>query len=221
MLRKPKGWCGYLEIPAGDKVYEKWTFTAVSPEKLGRRSRIAFITAWGWETSIETAGSTSSFRTAGGKARRKNKLGQGEWTFHPHFLTPDGKGGHLPAADLYVDDLDLDGDNDIMMSSAHNAGSGGSKTPGRTIEPKFEYRVISDCVSQTHALHYVDMNGDGQKDLVTGKRWWAHGPRGDDFPNVDPFVIWFEIHKKKGRHRSSSRTSSPKAWGRALERNSP
>ena len=23
----------------------------------------------------------------------------------------------------------------------------------------------------------MDINGDGLKDLVTGKRWWAHGPR--------------------------------------------
>src|SRR5260370_42123355 len=42
------------------------------------------------------------------------------------------------------------------------------------------------------------MNGDGEKDLVTGKRWWAHGPHGDDFPNVAPVIVWFEIHKKKG-----------------------
>jgi hypothetical protein len=42
------------------------------------------------------------------------------------------------------------------------------------------------------------MNGDGEKDLVTGKRWWAHGPTGDEYPNVAPFLVWFEIHKKKG-----------------------
>ena len=33
-------------------------------------------------------------------------------------------------------------------------------------------------------MHMVDINGDGMMDLVTGRRWWAHG-RGDDGAN-DP-----------------------------------
>src|SRR5205807_2476471 len=88
----------------------------------------------------------------------KEKLGQGQWEFHPHFLTPDGKEGHLAAADLHVDDLDLDGDNDIMMSSAHARGVWWFENTGTNAEPKFEYRIISDAVSQTHALHYIDIN---------------------------------------------------------------
>ena len=60
------------------------------------------------------------------------------------------------------------------------------------------HHIISDALSQTHALHYVDINGDGQKDLVTGKRWWAHGPHVDESPNVEPFMIWYEIHRQKG-----------------------
>jgi hypothetical protein len=197
MASETEGMVGYLEIPAGEKVYEKWNFTAVSPQKLAvgaqrfyhglgvgdvnRDGRPDIVIPHGWW-----------------EGPPQDRLGQGEWTFHPHFLTPDGKEGHLPAADLYVDDLDLDGDNDIIMSSAHSRGIWWFENTGTNNEPKFEYRVISYCVSQTHALHYVDMNGDGEKDLVTGKRWWAHGPRGDDFPNVDPIVVWFEVHKKKG-----------------------
>ena len=199
---EPEGMYGYLEIPAGEKVYEKWTFTPISPEKLGavthryyhglgvgdvnRDGRLDVVIPHGWW-----------------EGPPQEKLGHGEWTFHPHFLTPDGKEGHLAAADLYVDDLDLDGDNDIMMSAAHQRGVWWFENTGTNAEPKFEYRIISDAVSQTHALHLVDMNGDGQKDLVTGKRWWAHGPRGDDvdmngFPNVEPLMIWYEIHREKG-----------------------
>jgi hypothetical protein len=44
-------------------------------------------------------------------------------------------------------------------------------------------------------MHFVDMNGDGLKDLVTGKRWWAHGPKGDDDPNAPPKLYWFEAKK--------------------------
>ncbi|MCI0641873.1 MAG: VCBS repeat-containing protein [Gemmataceae bacterium] len=51
--------------------------------------------------------------------------------------------------------------------------------------------------SQTHALHFVDINGDGQKDLVTGRRWWAHGPKGDAGPNDPAYIYWFEAKKNK------------------------
>jgi hypothetical protein len=50
-------------------------------------------------------------------------------------------------------------------------------------------------VSQTHALHFVDINGDDIKDLVTGRRWWAHGPRGDALPTEPAFLFWFEGKK--------------------------
>jgi len=51
--------------------------------------------------------------------------------------------------------------------------------------------------AQTHALHCVDINGDGLKDLVTGRRWWAHGPRGDAGPNDPAYLYWFEAKRDK------------------------
>ena len=48
---------------------------------------------------------------------------------------------------------------------------------------------------QTHALHYVDINGDGLKDLVTGRRWWAHGPNGDVSPADPAYLYWFDAKK--------------------------
>jgi hypothetical protein len=51
--------------------------------------------------------------------------------------------------------------------------------------------------SQTHALQMVDIDGDGLKDFVTGRRWWAHGPRGDAGPNDPACIYWFQA--KRGR----------------------
>jgi hypothetical protein len=51
--------------------------------------------------------------------------------------------------------------------------------------------------SQTHALHCVDIDGDGLKDLVTGRRWWAHGPRGDAGPNDPAYLYWFQAKRAK------------------------
>lgn len=51
--------------------------------------------------------------------------------------------------------------------------------------------------SQTHALHCVDIDGDGLNDFVTGRRWWAHGPKGDAGPNDPAYLYWFQA--KRGR----------------------
>ena len=48
-------------------------------------------------------------------------------------------------------------------------------------------------VSQLHAFDLVDMNGDGLKDVLTGKRFWAHGPNGDKEPNAPAVVYWFQL----------------------------
>jgi hypothetical protein len=53
--------------------------------------------------------------------------------------------------------------------------------------------------SQPHAVDLVDMNGDGLKDIVTGKRCWAHGPSGDAEPNAPMVVYWFELKREGGK----------------------
>ena len=40
------------------------------------------------------------------------------------------------------------------------------------------------------------MDGDGIKDLVTGKRYWAHGPSGDAEPNAAAVLYWFRTDRK-------------------------
>jgi hypothetical protein len=39
------------------------------------------------------------------------------------------------------------------------------------------------------------MNGDGLQDILTGKRFWAHGPEGDKEPNAPAVVYWFELRR--------------------------
>jgi hypothetical protein len=42
----------------------------------------------------------------------------------------------------------------------------------------------------------VDINGDGLKDLVTGKRWWSHG-RNEPGSNQPAVLYWFEAKRGK------------------------
>jgi len=37
--------------------------------------------------------------------------------------------------------------------------------------------IIDESWSQAHALSIVDLNGDGQPDILTGKRYMAHNGR--------------------------------------------
>jgi len=46
--------------------------------------------------------------------------------------------------------------------------------------------------SQPHALALVDIDGDGLRDIVTGKRFWAHGRDGDPEPNAPAVLYWFQ-----------------------------
>jgi hypothetical protein len=118
----------------------------------------------------------------------------GPWKFHKHILGKDGSNNPLPAANIYVEDLDLDGDQDIMMSCAHSYGVWWFENQGE----RFAYHVIDESFSQTHAMEYVDLNGDGSKDLLTGKRYYAHN--GADPGAEEPvLMVWYEIKKTKGQ----------------------
>ncbi len=96
---------------------------------------------------------------------------------------------------MYVYDFDDDGDNDVVSSSAHQIGIWWheQKPDG------WETHTIHDKISQTHSLNLADMNGDGLPDLVTGKRWWAHGPTGDINPDHPAVVYWFELQRENGQ----------------------
>ena len=53
--------------------------------------------------------------------------------------------------------------------------------------------------SQPHAVDLADVNRDGQPDIITGKRIWAHGPDGDADPNGAAVLYWFELQRVNGQ----------------------
>lgn len=56
-------------------------------------------------------------------------------------------------------------------------------------------------ISQMHALSLADVNRDGLPDLLTGKRFWAHGPKGDVEADKPPVLYWFELQRGPGGAR--------------------
>lgn len=89
---------------------------------------------------------------------------------------------------MYVLDVNKDGRNDILTSLAHNYGVlWMEQTAGGT----WTKRVIDDSWSQPHALTLVDLNADGEKDILTGKRYMAHNGR--DPGEREPLgIYWYE-----------------------------
>ncbi len=113
---------------------------------------------------------------------------QSEWTFHPVSFGVD-------CANMQVFDFDGDGDNDVATSSAHNIGIWWHEQT----KDGWQMHDIDKSISQTHSLCMADINGDKLPDLITGKRFWAHGPGGDVGADQPAVVVWFELSRTGGK----------------------
>jgi hypothetical protein len=90
---------------------------------------------------------------------------------------------------LHVLDINGDGRNDVLTSSAHSYGICWFE---QLADGGWTQHVIDHSWSHAHASVLADMNGDGRPDLVTGKRYHSRNvlSPGDD----DPLgVYWYEF----------------------------
>jgi len=122
------------------------------------------------------------------------------WIKHPFKFA-------AAAAQMFAYDVDGDGLKDVITAwHCHQYGLVWYKqAKDAKGEIGWEQRVILPPnpdlnspalrVSQLHAIDLVDMNGDGLLDILTGKRFWAHGPSGDAEPNAPAMLLWFELRR--------------------------
>ena len=120
---------------------------------------------------------------------KTGRAGDAAWAFHPANLGE-------AAADMIVYDVSGDGKADVVDSSAHKFGiwwfEQGAVKDGSPVFTRHD--LFPDLVSETHALIAADVNGDGLKDLVTGKRFWSHG-RAEPGSEKPALLYWFEAGK--------------------------
>lgn len=92
----------------------------------------------------------------------------------------------------FLDVVDIDGDglNDVFYPHAHDYGIFWLR---QGADGKFTEIKIDDAWSQAHATAFVDINGDGQKDFMTGKRFWAH--EHEPGANEPLGIYWYEYRK--------------------------
>ena len=148
-------------------------------------------------TSMATAGKTS-FMLAAGTNNRESNADTSRWMHHPAKLTA-GYGG----AEMYAYDVDGDGDNDIITSdSAHDFGLSWYEqiADGDAIDFK-RHQIMGSHVSENkygvlfselHSLALADMDGDGLKDIVTGKTYWSHHAQSPMW-DAGAVVYWFKL----------------------------
>jgi HEAT repeat protein len=127
-----------------------------------------------------------------------------EWKFHPQKFAEAG-------SQMLVYDVDGDGLADVITAwHCHLYGlvwwrqlrdaSGEIQWEQNIILPPApDLKLDALRISELHSMDLVDMNGDGLKDIVTGKRFWAHGPAGDMEPDAPAVLYWFELKRANGK----------------------
>lgn len=112
----------------------------------------------------------------------------GSWTWHPEFEL--GR----TSMPIIVADVDEDGDHDLVWSIGHDYGMywlEQSREEGKRIWKK---HLVDNSWSQGHSPLWVDLDNNGIKEFVNGKRYWSHD--GKDPGAKDPLVIYrYEFDK--------------------------
>lgn len=136
--------------------------------------------------------------------------GDPPWKKH-EFLFSAGHGG----AQMLVDDVDGDGDADVISSlNAHAWGLSWFEQVQEDGAITFvEHRLMNEpadphpdgfCFSELHALAQADVDGDGLEDFVTGKRFWAHGPTGSPGAGDPAVLVWWQLVREGGAKAGTS-----------------
>ena len=114
-----------------------------------------------------------------------------KWQWHPDWnLNETG----FPIVGY---DVNNDGKMDLIFGRGHSYGLYWLEQQGSGADRHWKQHTIDESFSQVHALKLVDLDGDGQPELLAGKRYRGHS--GNDPGSYDPLVVYYyKIDRKTG-----------------------
>ena len=191
-----KGLFGYAE-PDWQHPDQLWKWHPISGKADKRFFRFTHGMGYG---DVNGDGKTDLLESKGWWEQPAAGPASGDWRFHEYQF---GGPKHGPSQ-MYVYDVNGDGLNDVVCAlEAHGYGLAWFEQVKKGDQITFEKHLIMGdkpeqnkqgvVFSQLHSVDFVDVDGDGLKDIVTGKRWWAHGPKGDVEPNAPAVLYWFKL----------------------------
>lgn len=86
-------------------------------------------------------------------------------------------------------DVNRDGKMDLIFGQGHGYGLYWLEQKGAAGSREWVRHTIDRSFSQSHALALADIDGDGEPELITGKRYRGHD--GGDPGSYDPLVVYY------------------------------
>ena len=114
-----------------------------------------------------------------------------KWEWHPDWSLGD------TGFPILGYDVNNDGHLDLIYGQGHGYGLYWLEQTGTPAHRTWTRHTIDESFSQSHALLLTDIDGDGQPELITGKRYRGHS--GNDPGSYDPVVLYaYRIDRTTG-----------------------